>query len=71
MTSFLRASLASSRSIFWSLASSTDLLFATVVEGQVGVLEELALPLVKERGVDGELIAQVGDRMPSNDGASR
>jgi hypothetical protein len=34
---------------------------ATVLEGEVGVLEELALPLVKEGGVDVELVAQVGD----------
>ena len=37
---------------------------AAVVEGQVGVLEEQALPLVEAGGVDVELIAQVGDGDP-------
>ena len=33
-----------------------------VVEGEVGVFEELALPLIEESGVELELIAQVGNR---------
>ena len=32
-----------------------------VVESEVGVLEELALPLIEDGGVEPELIAQVGN----------
>ena len=34
---------------------------AAILEGQVGALEELALPLVEERGVNVELVADGGD----------
>ncbi len=46
-TSFLRWSLASSCSILRSLASSTALALAAVVEGQMAVLEELLEPVVE------------------------
>ena len=39
---------------------------AAVGEGEVGVLEELALPLVEEGRIDRELIAEVRDRDPSS-----
>ena len=35
--------------------------FAAVLEGVVGILEELPLPQVEEAGIDLELIAQGGD----------
>ena len=60
-TSFLRCSLASSCSIFWSLASSTALDLRPLSKASMAVLEELLEPVVKLVGVDVEFIAQVGD----------
>jgi hypothetical protein len=39
-----------------------DLGTASVIEGQVRVLEEQTLPGVEDRWIDPELIAQAGDR---------
>src|SRR3954462_3848390 len=45
----------------------TDL--AAIVEGEVGVLEQLTLPLIEECGVDLELVAEVRDRDALEEGA--
>ena len=60
-TSFLRWSLASSCSIFWSLASSTALVLRPLSKASVAVLEELLEPVVELVGVDVEFIAEVRD----------
>ena len=60
-TSFLRVSLASSCSIFWSLASSTALDLRPLSKASMAVLEELLEPAIELVGVDVEFIAQVGD----------
>ena len=43
------------------LRSVDGLGLTAVLESQVGVLEELALPLLEEGRIDLELVAQVGD----------
>ncbi len=68
-----RWSLASSCSIFLSLASSTALDLRPLSKTSMAVLEELFEPAVELVGVDVEFIAQVGDRdlvdqMPFEDG---
>ena len=61
MTSFFFWSLASSISIFLTLASTTALAARPFWKRCVSVLEELFLPAVEEGGRDAELIADGGD----------
>jgi hypothetical protein len=46
---------------FLILGIALGLGFSAVLEGEVGVFEELALPMVEEGGADVEFIAEIGD----------